>query len=156
MRRGNSKIMPSQLARPHGSSTSPPSSLARLASSAWLGRFGCDQIWGVKAQQQIGVDSCLGVEYTANAIEPAVRARAGGRHDLQRILTKLSYRAPQAGRSSGLQRSTASPLRSPESPCFSREASMAALTSVLTASQTSGEIPGVALIWIMMSPGGGR
>jgi hypothetical protein len=67
--------MPSHLARPHGSSTSPPSSLARLSSGAWLGRFGCDQIWGVKAQQQIGVDSCLGAEYTANAIEPAVRAR---------------------------------------------------------------------------------
>jgi hypothetical protein len=33
---------------------------------------------------------------------------------------------------------------------------MAALTSVLTASQTSGEIPGVDLIRIMMSPSGGR
>ena len=37
---------------------------------AWgWGPFGCDQVWGVKAQQQIGVEIMLGVEYTANAIE---------------------------------------------------------------------------------------
>ena len=63
---------------------------------------------------------------------------------------------PQVGGSSGVQCSTASPLRSPESPCLSREASMAALTSVLTASQTSEEIPGVDLIRITMSPSSGR
>jgi hypothetical protein len=33
---------------------------------------------------------------------------------------------------------------------------MAALTSVLTASQTSGEIPGIALMRIVMSLSGGR
>ena len=47
-----------------------------------------DQIWGVKHSSRLVSNSCLGVEYTENTIEPAVRARAGCRYGLYRTLTK--------------------------------------------------------------------
>ena len=53
-----------------------------------------------KRSSRLVSSSCLGVEYTANAIEPAVR-RAGCRYGLHRILTKLSYRATPGWREFG-------------------------------------------------------
>jgi hypothetical protein len=65
------------LGNPEGTSEPRPWCAACLVD--WqaflrLGRLGCDQIWGVKAQQKIGVELLLGVEYIVNAIEPTVRA----------------------------------------------------------------------------------
>ena len=46
---------------------------------AWgLGRFGFDQVWSVKAQQQIAVELMLGVEYTANLNDFLKRRLVGG------------------------------------------------------------------------------